>query len=335
MKAIRGAITVDKDRPELIKNAVSELLSEIKAKNGLNVENVISITFSSTADLRSYYPAKAAREAGFSSFALFSVQEPKIKGALKKCIRVLIYAETDKAPVHVYLGGAKILRRDITERINIALDGPAGSGKSTVSKLIAKKLGILCLDTGAMYRACALQCLRSGIDGKDENAVKSVIEGINIEVKHENGVQRTFLNGADVSEEIRKPQISLLASDVAALGCVREKMVEIQRKIAENTSCILDGRDIGTKVLPNAKYKFFLTASSEVRAKRRFDELIEKGHKVDLEELKKEIEKRDEQDKTRAISPLLQAEDAIFVDSSYMGIEEVADFIISKIQEKI
>lgn len=335
MKAIRGATTVNCDCAEEIKTGVKELLYEIKAQNSLQDEDIICILFSNTADIRSFYPAKAAREAGFFSAPLFSALEPEIDGALEKCIRVMVLAESLNPPKHVYLKGASALRRDITESINIALDGPAGSGKSTVSRLVAKKLNILCLDTGAMYRACALKCLKQNVSPEDENAVKNIIHGINLTVKHENGVQITYLDGKNVSEDIRKPEISMLASTVSALGCVRDKMVELQREIAEKTSCILDGRDIGTNVLPNAKFKFFLTAKPEVRAKRRYDENIQKGFDVKYEEVLADVIHRDKQDATRKIAPLKQADDAILIDSSDMTIEEVVDFILNKIQEKI
>ena len=335
MKAIRGATTVARDCPEDIKESVKELLIEIKELNNLNADNIICIMFSNTSDISSYYPAKAAREAGFFSCALYSSLEPTIEGALEKCIRVMVLADIDSTPKPVYLRNAKTLRQDITEVYNIALDGPAGSGKSTVARIIAKKLNILCLDTGAMYRACALKCLNENIDISDEQAVFDGIKNINIDVKHENGVQITILDGKDVSKEIRKPEISMLASTVSAIGCVRSKMVYLQRKIAKNTSCILDGRDIGTNVLPDAKYKFYLTANADVRAKRRYDELIQRGEKVDFGQLKEEIIKRDEQDKNRKIAPLKQAKDAILIDSSEMSVDEVVTFIVNKIQEKI
>lgn len=335
MKALRGATTVANDCAEEIRGAVKELLNEIKKVNNLNNGQIICIMFSNTQDLRSFYPAKAAREAGFADVALYSSLEPDIDGALEKCIRVMLLVDTDAPAKHVYLRGAKNLRKDLASVINIALDGPAGSGKSTISKLIAKKMNILCLDTGAMYRACALKCLREGVSVTDESAVAKLIENIDLKVEYCGGVQKTLLDGGDVSEEIRKNEISMLASTVSALGCVRTKMVDLQRKIAKNTSCILDGRDIGANVLPDARFKFFLTASPEVRAKRRFDELKNKGFEVDFEELKSEIIKRDEQDKNRENAPLKIADDAVLVDSSDMTIEEVAAFIEEKIQEKI
>lgn len=335
MIAIRGATTVENDCPEQIRECVKELLHELSVRNNLTPSNIICIMFSSTADIRSFYPAKAAREAGFYSCPLFSSLEPDIEGALDKCIRVMILAEVSTPAKHAYLKGATMLRKDITTTYNIALDGPAGSGKSTVSKIIGEKLNILCLDTGAMYRACALKCLREGVSVNDEEAVSFIMKNINLEVKYESGEQHTFLDGQDVSLDIRKPEVSMLASTVSALGCVRTKMVSLQREIAAKTSCILDGRDIGSNVLPNAKFKFYLTASPEVRAARRTNENRQKGFETPYGDILKEIIERDNQDKNRKIAPLIQAEDAILIDSSNMTIEEVVKFIENKIQENI
>lgn len=335
MKAIRGATTVEADNAEQIRESVKELLNEIKIKNSLRQNNVICIMFSNTDDIKSFYPAKAAREAGFYSCALFSALEPNIENSLKRCIRVMVLAEIDSQPEHVYLKGAAALRKDLTKKLNIALDGPAGSGKSTVAKILAERLNILCLDTGAMYRACALKCAQENVNVTNEKSVGKIIENINISVKHESGIQKTYLDGADVSLEIRKPEISMLASTVSALGCVRNKMVELQREIAAKTSCILDGRDIGTNVLPNAQFKFYLTAKPEIRAKRRATENLQKGFTQPFAVILEEIKKRDEQDKNREIAPLKRADDAILVDSSDMSIEDVVAFIENKIQEKI
>ena len=335
MIAIRGATTVTEDCPEQLKQSVKELLLELKKCNNLTTENIVAIIISSTPDIRSYYPAKAAREAGFYSSPLFSVAEPDIDGALKLCIRVMVLAEIPAPAKHVYLRGATVLRQDITKIYNIALDGPAGSGKSTVSKILGKKLNILCLDTGAMYRACALKCVNEGVSVSDDAAVSLLMKNINLEVKYENGEQHTLLDGKDVSTDIRKPEVSMLASTVSALGCVREKMVSLQREIAAKTSCILDGRDIGSNVLPNATFKFYLTASPEIRAKRRVEDNMQKGFKTSYDSILKEIIDRDNQDKNRKIAPLIQAEDAILIDSSHMTIDEVVAFIENKIQEKI
>lgn len=219
--------------------------------------------------------------------------------------------------------------------LNIALDGPSGSGKSTAAKAIAKKLDILYLDTGAMYRACALETIYRGADCLDEESVKTFIDDIDLEIKYVSGSQRTFLRGKDVSEDIRKNEVSMMASNVSSLKCVRLKMVEMQRKVARNNDCILDGRDIGTYVLPDCKFKFYVTATPEVRAKRRYDELILKGQTVDYDDILKEINQRDYNDSHRDFAPLRRAEDAIYLDTSYMSAEEVVDYIIAKVKGNI
>ncbi|MDE7182774.1 MAG: (d)CMP kinase [Clostridia bacterium] len=335
MKAIRGATTVLKDSAKEIKASVKELLEKIKDANGLAEENIICIMFSNTADIRSYYPAKAAREAGFFNCALYSSLEPEINGALKLCIRVMVLAEIGKDAHHVYLHGAENLRKDISKRLNIAIDGPAGSGKSTVSKIIASKLNLLYLDTGAMYRACALACIRANVACSDSESVKNILKDVEIEAKNVGGVQLTYLNGEDVSEKIRTPEISMQASVVSAHEYVRVKMVELQRQIAKNNSCILDGRDIGTNVLPNADFKFYLTASDEVRAERRTIENREKGINQPYSEVLQEIKQRDKQDKTRKIAPLIKAANAIEVDTGKMNAEEVAEYVLKRIHERI
>jgi cytidylate kinase len=194
-------------------------------------------------------------------------------------------------------------RRKLMKKFSIALDGPSGSGKSTIAKFLSKKLNILYLDTGAMYRATALKTLSLGIDTFDEKGVSTFIDDIDLDIKYVDGTQRTFLDGEDVSEKIREPHVSMAASNVSSLKCVRLKMVDMQRKIASSMSCVLDGRDIGSYVLPNAEYKFYITASVDVRATRRYKELIEKGHEVDFEKLKAEIEQRDYNDRNRDFAP--------------------------------
>ncbi|MDE6373671.1 MAG: (d)CMP kinase, partial [Clostridia bacterium] len=203
------------------------------------------------------------------------------------------------------------------------------------SKLVAQRLGILYLDTGAMYRAIAYKCVKENRDYGDKDVVKHIINKLDLKVEYKNGKQITILDGADVSEHIRTPQVSLLASYVSAYSFVRTKMVALQREIAQKTSCILDGRDIGTNVLPHCKFKFFLTASPEVRAKRRHDEDSAKGGKQSYEEVLKEINERDFQDKNRAVAPLKKANDAIEIDTSNMAVNDVVNEIISKVQEKI
>lgn len=201
----------------------------------------------------------------------------------------------------------------------IAVDGPAGAGKSTVSKIVAAKLGYTYIDTGAMYRAVALKSSRSCEDLVD------IIDNIEIELDDR---ARVFLDGAEVTKEIRTPEISKLASDVSKFPFVRKKLTELQRKMAQRGSVIMDGRDIGTQVLPNADLKIFLTASIEERARRRFEELQAKGQEVNFEDIKKEIALRDKQDSEREIAPLKQAEDAILIDSTNLTIYEVAGKIL-------
>ncbi len=214
----------------------------------------------------------------------------------------------------------------------IALDGPSGSGKSTIAKELSKKLNILYLDTGAMYRATALKALNLGIDTLDEDGVKTFLDGINLEIKYIDGAQHTYLDGEDVSLKIREPHMSMAASNISRLKSVRLKMVEMQRKIAGDMSCVLDGRDIGSCVLPNADYKFYITASSKVRATRRYKELAEKGFEVNFDEILKDIEQRDYNDMHRDFAPLVQAKDAIYLDTSDLTVEEVISAVTEKIK---
>lgn len=213
--------------------------------------------------------------------------------------------------------------------VNIAIDGPAGAGKSTIAKIVAKKLGYIYVDTGAMYRAMALFLLRQGVDPKDAEAVSEKCREADITIRYENGEQVVYLNGENVNAFLRTEQVGNMASVSSANPDVRRKLVELQQKLAADADVVMDGRDIGTCVLPNAEVKVYLTASSKVRAKRRYDELTAKGEKCDIDVIEKAIVERDYQDMTREISPLKQAEDAILVDSSDMTIEEVADRIMA------
>lgn len=210
----------------------------------------------------------------------------------------------------------------------IAIDGPAGAGKSTIAKLIAKKLGFIYVDTGAMYRAMALFMMNEGVDSKDTEAINKKCKEADITIRYENGEQIVLLNGENVNGLIRTQQVGNMASLTSANIEVRKKLVELQQKLAASADVVMDGRDIGTCVLPDAEVKVFLTAGSRVRAERRYKELVEKGESCDLDVIEKEIIERDHQDMTREVSPLVAAEDAALVDSSYMTIEEVADTII-------
>ena len=210
---------------------------------------------------------------------------------------------------------------------SIAIDGPAGSGKSTVARLVAKKLGFVYVDTGAMYRTVGLYCAENSIDLENMDVVKKALQKVNIELKYDEGVQHIYLNGEDVSSAIRVQRIAEYASKVAAIGVVREKLVEMQRNIAENGNVVMDGRDIGTNVIPNAKAKIYLDASVDVRTERRCHELEEKGVSFDKNVIREEIIERDNFDKNRKINPLTIAEDATIIDTSYMTIEEVENKI--------
>ena len=215
----------------------------------------------------------------------------------------------------------------------IAIDGPSGSGKSTLAKGAAEKLGIMYLDTGAMYRTCALCAIKSGIDPKDEEAVKDMLGTMDLKIKFEDGIQHVLLNGEDVTGSIRTPEVSMAASAISALPVIRTAMVDMQRKIAADQSFVVDGRDIGSVVLPDARYKFFLTASSEARAKRRCLELEQKGTPQAYEDVLKDIIQRDKQDSERAASPLVKVDDAILIDTSDIGIEETLELLLSYIKE--
>jgi len=205
----------------------------------------------------------------------------------------------------------------------IAIDGPSGAGKSTMAKALSKNFGFIYVDTGAIYRTLSLACLRAGIDRKDVKAVMALLPTLDIQIKYnEAGEQCMLLNGEDVSREIRQPEISLFASDVSSHQQVRSFLLEMQRKFARENNVIMDGRDIGTVVLPDAELKIFLTASPEARARRRFKELLEKGENVSFEEVLQDMKYRDEQDTTRAAAPLKKAEDAVEVDSSEQSFDE-------------
>ena len=211
--------------------------------------------------------------------------------------------------------------------MNIAIDGPAGAGNSTIAKRLAKKLGFIYVDTGAMYRAMAYYFLQKKTDPSDETAIAAMCPDVNVTIAYEGNEQQVLLNGENVNGFIRTEEVGNMASSVSVYPVVRTKLVELQRQLAAKSDVIMDGRDIGTCVLPDAQVKIYLTASSATRAKRRFDELAAKGETCDLEQIEKDIIDRDYRDMHRETSPLKQAEDAVLVDSSEMNIDEVVDAI--------
>lgn len=211
---------------------------------------------------------------------------------------------------------------------NVAIDGPAGAGKSTIAKLVAKEKGYVYVDTGAMYRGLAIHFLENGIEAEEKEKIAEACKDADVTIRYEDGQQQVYLNGKNITAKLREEAVGNMASKSSAIPEVRAKLLELQRELARKEDVIMDGRDIGTCVLPDADVKVFLTASVETRAKRRYDELVEKGVACDLEEIARDIAERDERDSTREIAPLKQAEDAVLVDSSYMTIEEVVAGIV-------
>ena len=212
---------------------------------------------------------------------------------------------------------------------NVAVDGPAGAGKSTIAKLVAKKKGYIYVDTGAMYRGLAIHFLDHGIKAGDTEKIIEAAEHADVTIRYEDGMQQVYVNGETVTARLRSEDVGRMASATSPIPEVRAKLLELQKSLAREQDVIMDGRDIGTCVLPDADVKIFLTASVEKRAKRRYDELVEKGEQCDLKTIEEDIRKRDEQDSTRELAPLRQAEDAHLVDSSDMTIQEVVDAIIA------
>ena len=212
---------------------------------------------------------------------------------------------------------------------NVAVDGPAGAGKSTIAKLVAKEKGYIYVDTGAMYRGLAIHFLKKGISPEDKEAVAKACIDADVSIVYENGVQQVYLNGENITGMLRTEEVGNMASKTSAIPAVREKLLELQKTLAREKDVIMDGRDIGTNILPNADVKIYLTASVETRAKRRYDELASNGESCDFDEIARDIKERDERDMTREIAPLKKAEDAILVDSSDMTIDEVVSKICS------
>ena len=328
IRAIRGATTAAQNTKEEIFSASQEMMEKIIADNDIETSDISDIIFTVTPDITAAFPTAAVRRMGITNVPLLDMAAPDIDGALKMCIRVMVHINTDKSNSelrHAYLRGAKVLRPDLGSKgkISVAIDGPAGAGKSSVAKKLAERLGYIYIDTGAMYRTVGVYAIQTGIDIENEqDRLIAELCNIKIEITYENGVQRMYLNGRDVTERIRENDASMAASAVAVIPEVREYLVAMQREMARSGGVIMDGRDIATTVLPDAELKIYLTASVENRAMRRYKEYIEKGEECDFEEIRADVIKRDYNDMHRAASPLVQAEDAVLVDTSDMDFEE-------------
>ena len=340
MRALRGATTVENNTKDEIFNATIEMMNEIISKNGVDISDIADIIFTVTPDLTAVFPAAAVRKMGITDVPLLDMAAPDIDGALKKCIRVMVHINTDKDNkdlVHIYLNGAKALRPDLikkNKKICVAIDGPAGAGKSSVAKKVAKDLGYVYIDTGAMYRTVAVWAIENGIDIKnDTDALIGGLDNIRIDITYDNDMQRMFLNGKDVSERIRENDASMGASMVATIPEVRVHLVKMQQEMAKSGGVVMDGRDIGSDVLPNAELKIFLTASVDERARRRYKEYIEKGISCDYDSIRADVIKRDENDMNRKASPLRQVEDAILLDTTEMSFDESVSAIEKMIRD--
>ena len=328
VRGIRGATTALVNTKDEIFSVTTEMVQEMIDSNNVNCEDIVDFIFTVTPDLTAAFPAAAVRKMGITDVPLLDMAAPDIDNALKMCIRVLMHINTDKTNgelKHAYLRGAKVLRPDLikTKRISVAIDGPAGAGKSSVAKKVAKDMGYVYIDTGAMYRTVAVWAIENGVDyANDKNALINNLDKIKIDIVYEDDMQKMFLNGRDVSTRIRENDASMGASAVATIPEVRVHLVDMQQKMATKGGVIMDGRDIGTHVLPNAELKIYLTASVEERARRRYTEYIEKGIECDLEAIKEDVIARDKNDMNRKASPLRQAEDAILVDTTDKNFDE-------------
>ncbi len=339
--SIRGAITIEENTKQNIVINTENLLKEIIKQNNIDKKNIINIIFSTTKDITKAYPAIATRNIGITDCAIMCLQEMDVEDSLKMCIRVMITVSFDKENIslkHIYLKDAKKLRPDISLKntnFSVAIDGPAGSGKSTVSKIISKELNFIYVDTGAMFRTIALYCLQNNIDCNDKDNISSKLNSIDISLAFKDGIQQIYLNNENVTEKIRTQEIAKNASIVAQISSVREKLLNIQRQIAKNNNVIMDGRDIGTNVLPKANVKIYLNADIDERAKRRCEELSQKNEKYEYHKVRQGIIDRDNLDKNRKISPLKKADDAISIDTTNLSIYEVSTLIIKIIKENI
>lgn len=328
MIAIRGAVDAQNTASSII-NQSKILLEEIIRVNKLDKKEIKCILFTATQDIDKAYPALAARYIGLNDTVLICLNEMLVEGQMQGVIRTTIFYNDDINKTDIYLGKTKSLRKDkyMDNNIKIAIDGPTSAGKSTIAKLLAQKLKINYVDTGSMYRALTLKVLNNNIDPKSEEDVTSIADKTKIDY-FENHI---FLDGLCVDDKIRNELIDKNVSYVCQYRDVRKRLVSLQKEIASKSSVIMDGRDIGTVVLKDANYKFFLTASADVRAKRRYKEYIEKGLEVNFEDIKNDLIRRDDYDSHREVDPLVKASDAIEVNTDDKNIEETVELMLSYI----
>lgn len=328
MIAIRGAVDAQNTASSII-NQSKILLEEIIRVNKLDKKEIKCILFTATQDIDKAYPSLAARYIGLNDTALICLNEMLVEGQMQGVIRTTVFYNDDINKTDIYLGKTKSLRKDkyMDNNIKIAIDGPTSAGKSTIAKLLAQKLKINYVDTGSMYRALTLKVLNNNIDPKSEEDVTSIANKTKIDY-FENHI---FLDGLCVDDKIRNELIDKNVSYVCQYRDVRKRLVSLQKEIASKSSVIMDGRDIGTVVLKDANYKFFLTASADVRAKRRYKEYIEKGLEVNFEDIKNDLIRRDDYDSHREVDPLVKASDAIEVNTDDKNIEETVELMLSYI----
>lgn len=328
MIAIRGAVDAQNTASSII-NQSKILLEEIISVNKLDKKEIKCILFTATQDIDKAYPALAARYIGLNDTALICLNEMLVEGQMQGVIRTTVFYNDDINKTDIYLGKTKSLRKDkyMDNNIKIAIDGPTSAGKSTIAKLLAQKLKINYVDTGSMYRALTLKVLNNNIDPKSEKDVVAIADKTKIDY-FENHI---FLDGLCVDDKIRNELIDKNVSYVCQYRDVRKRLVSLQKEIASKSSVIMDGRDIGTVVLKDANYKFFLTASADVRAKRRYKEYQEKGLEVNFEDIKNDLIRRDDYDSHREVDPLVKASDAIEVNTDDKNIEETVELMLSYI----
>ncbi len=338
-RAIRGATTISENSKTAVMEGTVALLKDMIENNRLDIDDIISIIFTVTKDINAAFPAAAARQIGIVNAGLLDFPQFEVADSLKMCIRALMFVESElpqKEMKHSYLNGARTLRADLIKEekhIAVALDGPAGSGKSTIAKMVAKELGFTYIDTGAMYRSVAFYCISRDIDYNDETEVLRALNDIRLSIVNTKRKQVYLLNNTDVSHLIRSPGVSAGASAVATYKGVRDRLVAMQRELAGKANVIMDGRDIGTNVLPDAQIKIYMDGAVEERAKRRFEELELRGITTTYEHVLEDIKQRDHNDSNRRYNPLRKAEDAVLLDTTMLSIEEVKDFIIDKIKD--